>query len=703
MKVRDIISDLPYICSPDQTIDEVINAFFINKIEEAPVVNPDTSLAGFIGKKQLHKAIDEQMGFDTPIEKVMLRDVLSVSPDFDLDEISIVPARSLPVTEKGKLVGVISHEHLNQYIQAEHITSLPQMAAIIDAMPDGIMVLDANTKIVYFNQAAERLLEMPGEILLGKPYQDIFPHGRLHKALDGKRGISSRKISFRGKVHLSISTPIRKDDRVIGALEIMQDISHLEDISHELEYTKKLKAEMDDIIEASFDSIFVTDAKGYVLSINDAYTRITGIKAADIIGKNMYELVEQGLYDRSATIVVIETHKPVTFTQKIKTGKTLLVTGNPIFNEHGQLVRVLTNGRDITELNRLKQEVEQAYSLSKLYEEELKRAVESRELVINSEKTKELFDLIIRVSKVDSTVLVYGESGVGKELVMKELHKNSPRREKPFLSINCAAIPESLLESELFGYEGGAFSGARKEGKMGIFELANGGTLCLDEIGELPLNLQAKLLRVIQEEEITRIGGTSSMSIDVRIIAATNRDLWEMVTKRQFREDLYYRLNVVPIYVSPLRERKEEIPALVFHFLKMFNEKYGMNKVLDQRLVAMLMDYDWPGNVRELKNVIERAVVTSNDSVIRTIKLAGSINEGYHPGQPEKIEDAPGTSFKEKVSLFEKQLLQEYIDIYRSSRKVAHALGVSQTLVIRKAAKYGIPLPLGEKMNPAVR
>jgi len=194
--------------------------------------------------------------------------------------------------------------------------------------------------------------------------------------------------------------------------------------------------------------------------------------------------------------------------------------------------------------------------------------MESREMVINSEKTKELFDLIVRVSKVDSTVLVCGESGVGKELVMKELHKNSPRREKPFLSINCAAIPESLLESELFGYENGAFSGARKEGKMGIFELANGGTLCLDEIGELPLNLQAKLLRVIQEEEITRIGGTSSMAIDVRIIAATNRDLWEMVTKRQFREDLYYRLNVVPIYVSPLRERKEEIPALGFSLLK---------------------------------------------------------------------------------------------------------------------------------------
>jgi len=213
---------------------------------------------------------------------------------------------------------MVSHEDLAHYVQTDHITSLPQMAAIIDSMPDGIMVIDDHTKIVYFNQAAERLLEMPADILLGQPYQDIFPHGRLHRILDGTKGISSRKIRFRGKVHLSISSPIRKDNRIIGALEIMQDISHLEDISHELEYTKKLKAEMDDIIEASFDSIFVTDAKGYVLSINDAYTRITGIKAEDIMGKNMYELVEQGLYDRSATIMVIETHQPVTFNPKNK-------------------------------------------------------------------------------------------------------------------------------------------------------------------------------------------------------------------------------------------------------------------------------------------------------------------------------------------------------------------------------------------------
>jgi PAS domain S-box-containing protein/TyrR family helix-turn-helix protein len=462
-------------------------------------------------------------------------------------------------------------------------------------------------------------------------------------------------------------------------------------MSNELEHTKKVKAELDAIIEASFDSIFVTDAKANVVSINEAYTRITGIKAEEIIGKNMYDLVEQGLYDRSATIQVIENHTPITFVQTLKSGKTLLVTGNPVLNDEGELAWVITNGRDITELMRLKQEVELAQNLSKHYEEELKKVVQSGEMIVNSSKTKELLDLAIRLGKVDSTVLIYGESGVGKELIARELHKNSNRKDKPLININCAAIPETLLESELFGYESGAFSGAKKGGKMGIFELASGGTLFLDEIGEMPPTLQSKLLRAIQEKEILRIGATNPIKIDVRLITATNRDLWEMTRRGQFRQDLYYRLNVVPIHVPPLRERKEEIPALTFHFLHLFNEQYGMNKKIDERMIASLLDYDWPGNVRELRNAIERAIVTNPDEIIRSIKLGSNINDGemeFNMGN----EEVGGIDLREKVNAYEKDLLQRYVQIYKSSRKVAKALNVSQTTVVRKAAQYGISL-----------
>lgn len=692
LKIRDIMSSIAYAGSPRQTIREAAQAFITHTLGEIPVINADGSLSGIIGPTQLMRAIDRNLDFDNPIEKIMIRDVVVTTPDAEWDSIDPAWTHIIPVVEKGRIVGVVvppgdpGEQNLFQFI---HSAPIP---CLLNSTHDSLVIINLNKQIVLFNKGAERIFALGQEMVLGKDYLEVFPEGCLHEVLETQKSAVQHKRTYQGKTYVSLSSPIFSGGKLMGAIEALQDISHIENISHELEYTKKLKEEMDAIIEASFDSIFVTDATGQVLSLNEAYTRITGIQAEDIIGKNMYDLVEQGLYDRSATTMVIETHRPVTFTQKIKTGKTLLVTGNPIFDEEGKLVRVLTNGRDITELNRLKQEVEQAYSLSKHYEEELKRAtMASREMVIYSEKSKEVFDLIVRVAKVDSTVLVYGESGVGKELIMRELHNNSPRKNKPFLSINCAAIPESLLESELFGYNSGAFSGARKEGKMGIFELANGGTLCLDEIGELPLNLQAKLLRVIQEKEISRIGGTASIHVDVRIITATNRDLWDMVTKRQFREDLYYRLHVVPISVPPLRERKEEIPALVFHFLKTFNEKYGMNKVLDEKLMAAFMDYHWPGNVRELRNVIERAVVTSSEAVITAIKLEGHNEEvsGEYLGTKDHL---PNIELREKVALYEKKLIQQYVDIYKTSRKAAEALGVSQTTIVRKAGQYGIDL-----------
>jgi len=566
---------------------------------------------------------------------------------------------------------------------------LLNMHKLADEICIGIIAIDTDRKVLIYNQTAEKILGIPKTRVLNRDYLKVFPNGSLHWALTSKQGNSNVKFVNQNKTYLSMNRPIIAGNKILGAVASIQDISELEHVSLELEYTKKLKAEMDAIIEASFDSIFVTDAKGNVLSVNEAYTRITGIKAQDLIGKNMYDLVEQGLYDRSATIMVIETKKPVTFVQNIKNGTTLLVTGNPIFDQNGELVRVLTNGRDITELNRLKQEVEQAHNLSKHYEEELKRMRRnSCRMVVYSEKSREILDLAKRIGKVDSTVMIYGESGVGKELIAQELHKSSSRSHKPLICINCAAIPEELLESELFGYERGAFTGCKKEGKMGIFELANGGIIFLDEIGELPINLQSKLLRVIQERELLRIGGSKPISIDVRIIAATNRNLPEMIRKGLFREDLYYRLNVVPIHVPPLRERKEEIPLLAYYFLQVFNEKYNMQKTLDERVINVLLEYDWPGNIRELRNVIERAVVTSADTIISSISLKGSVNQN---NTPDNRYD-PVLDLKKKVQEYEKRLIQQYAGIYTSSRKLAKALGVSQTTIVRKAAHYGINL-----------
>lgn len=692
MQAQDIMISMPTVCSFQQNLAEAAGLFLEHGVDGLPIVNDQEEFVGYIGKKQLYKAINRGMDFNTPVQELMISNILVITPDTDLKDLYPLSNTMVPVVKKGKLLGLVTRQAVASFSNFSKDNITMQIEALLDATYEGIIGIDKDGTIFAYNKAAEEIIGIDRSSVLNRAYLEVFPQGNLHRTLENKKSVSNEKFVHQDKVYLSVNSPITIGKKVIGALAVLQDISKLENLTNELEYTKKLKAELDAIIEASFDSIFVTDAKANVLSINEAYTRITGIKAEEIIGKNMYDMVDQGLYDRSATIGVIESHLPVTFTQKIKSGKTLLVTGNPVFNEQGELTSVLTNGRDITELMRLKQEMAQAKSLSRHYEEELKKvAMQSGEMVINSDKTRELIELTMRIGKVDSTVLIYGESGVGKELIARELHKNSNRKDKPLITINCAAIPDSLLESELFGYESGAFSGAKKGGKMGLFEIANGGTLFLDEIGEMPIALQSKLLRAIQEKEILRVGGTNPTHIDIRLITATNRDLWEMARKGQFRQDLYYRLNVIPIYVPPLRERKEEIPALAYHFIRIFNEQYKMNKSVDEKLIASLLDYDWPGNIRELRNAIERAVVTNPDTVIKSIQLSGNINEGEKEFNIES-DETPGIDLKEKINAYEKDLLQHYIQIYKSSRKVAQALKVSQTTVVRKAAQYGIRL-----------
>lgn len=691
MLAKDIMIPTSLVCNQKLTLAEVTGILLENHLDGVAVVDDHGSFVGYIGRRQLYKAVHRYQDPLTLVEKVMMTNVMTVSPNTDLAVLYPLHNTVMPVIENHKILGVITRELVAAYSNLEAHNISPPMAAAFDAAYAGIIIINNDQQVLALNQAAEAILEIKRENALNRRYKEVFPRGNLNRVIESKQGAAHEKFVHHDRTYLSINNPIELAGNLIGAIAVINDISTLEIVTDELEYTKKLKSELDAIIEASFDSIFITDAKANVVSINDAYTRITGITAEEIIGKNMYDLVEQGLYDRSATIHVVENRTPITFAQNIKSGKTILVTGNPVFNEQKELAWVITNGRDITELMRLKQEVELAQNLSRHYEEELKKAVKSGEMIVNSTKTKELLELAMRIGKVDSTVLIYGESGVGKELIARELHKNSNRKDKPLININCAAIPETLLESELFGYESGAFSGARKGGKMGIFELANGGTLFLDEIGEMPIALQSKLLRAIQEKEILRIGAVTPIKIDVRLIAATNRDLWEMTRRGQFREDLYYRLNVVPIRVPPLRERKEEIPALAFHFVNLFNQQYGMNKKIDERMIASLLEYGWPGNVRELRNAIERAIVTNPEEVIKSIHLGGNSSSVEMELNTDNGENGE-IDLKERLNAYERDLLQNYIQKYKSSRKVAKALNISQTSVVRKAAQYGIPL-----------
>lgn len=461
-------------------------------------------------------------------------------------------------------------------------------------------------------------------------------------------------------------------------------------------FTELSHADMTAVIQQSYDGILVTDNNAMVVMVNDAYFRITGLNKADVVGKNFREIAKTlPEKKRFACMDVLETKKPVTYTHPdLVENRIVMVTSSPIFDELGNIRLVITNCRDMTEMVQLREKLEKAQEMEELYYKHLDdlNQADTGPVAVNT-IMKELFDSAQKVSSVDVTVLITGESGVGKEVVARYIHDNSPRKDAPFVAVNCGAIPEQLLESEFFGYVGGAFTGASKAGKKGLFETANGGTLLLDEIGDLPFNLQVKLLRALDNREITRVGSNTSTPINVRILAATNQDLADMVHTHKFREDLYYRLNVVNLHIPPLRERPEDIRPLCMHFLMECNQRFGQNKRLNADVLRHLEKYEWPGNIRQLKHAIERMVVLSKGDYLDIATLpCAAIHEQLTDNNCEAVTVNRFIPIPEAIEQVEKQILSHAMKDHASSRQIARDTGIDQTTVLRKIKKYGLNL-----------
>jgi PAS domain S-box-containing protein len=566
-----------------------------------------------------------------------------------------------------------------------------EMYVFMDTVYNPVLAIDMTGAIVFCNKAMEAVTGFSRRSIEGQHISDVVQFSELDKILKTGKIESARKVIINEKVFISNRSPVKIGGEIVGAIAVLQDISDLELISSELENTKMLTEELQAIIESSFDGIYVTDGSARTIRVNNAYERLTGLKREEVIGKTMNDLINKGYYNDSVTLRVLETGKPETLIQKIKTGKTVMVTGTPILNKKGDIRLVVTNVRDVTELHSLQTELEKMEDLQTRYITEiteLKGQIEGNEnYILRSKKMKEVYELALRLARVDSTVVIQGESGAGKEVIANVIHANSRRKDKPFLKISCAAIPDNLLESELFGYSPGAFTGANKNGKPGLFEMADKGTVLLDEIGELPLGLQAKLLRVVQEKECMRVGSSISTPVDVRIIAATNRNLKDMVKNREFRKDLFFRLNVVPVFVPPLRERKECLVFFVKYFLERYNKKYDFSKRVDPSLIDIFYDYDWPGNVRELENIIERMVVVSTGDILdETCLPSGFMADKKN----SNTTDFGNKSFKELIEEYEKEIIEVSIQKEKSTRKAAAALGINQSTVVRKMKKYDI-------------
>lgn len=456
------------------------------------------------------------------------------------------------------------------------------------------------------------------------------------------------------------------------------------------------RAILDTIVETAQDHFFIVDAGGRILDVSPGSAAVYGLSREELCASTVQQLVERGVLRPSVTLEVLRTGRPAQLMQQTETGRRVVANAHPVYVD-GELVRVVSRSMDLTDLQLLQDE----YSLlQQRFSDHLKRGagaslddeLDLDTLEVRSAVMREVALLLKRVAPTDATVLMLGESGVGKTAFARQLHRWSQRGEGPFIDVNCAAIPEALFESEMFGYQPGAFSGASRQGKVGMLEMAHGGTLFLDEIGELPLAMQTKLLKVIQDGRLTRLGDVQSRRVDFRLVVATNQDLEARVASGSFRLDLYYRLNVIPVTLPPLRERREDIPALVERCLSHLNRRYARTKVLHPAAWSTLMDNDWMGNVRELENWLERAWLAAPGDVVG----APGGGEPETPATlPERHHDdamplGEGETLRQAMDAHERRILAAQCAPGESTYAIARRLGISQPSVVRKLRKHGL-------------
>jgi PAS domain S-box-containing protein len=453
------------------------------------------------------------------------------------------------------------------------------------------------------------------------------------------------------------------------------------------------------LIGSSFDGVTITNSKGQTIWYNQSFLQMSGLLPSQLDNHTATELIKNGWMEDSASIEAISRGVTTTKSVKYTTGVEALVSATPIFDDDGNLIYTFQNIRDITELNKLKNQLDETYALSESYRQTLQEVQQTKgtgnQVVYQSALMENIVILAHKFSKVNTSILILGESGVGKDVLANYIHSIDTRTNKgPFVKINCGAIPEQLLESELFGYEAGAFSGANRSGKAGLFEVANGGTIFLDEIGEMPLSLQVKLLGVLQDMKIQRVGGTKEIPIDVRVIAATNADLEKMIKEKQFRQDLYFRLNVLSISIPPLRVRPDDIIVLIEHFQKMFNEKHRINKSFSPNTIQLFLSYDWPGNIRELKNLVERLMIISDGNLVNETFIPANIHTKISNSEDKLIEDqideTPDLQLKDLMDEYEKKVLSFYLSKYKPMKRCADVLGIDLTTLARKKKKLGL-------------
>ena len=579
----------------------------------------------------------------------------------------------------------------------------PNYEQLLQFSNHGIIATDKEGRIQFANNRAREILKFIKTKMIGVHISKLLPKtGELvaQCLATGKPQLEGQILGKRVNLIVNIN-PLKQGKTVTGSVCNFLRLDEFESSAWKLESFNFLDRQFKTVFESSSDGIWICDKEGRVVLINRASEKLGGIKREDIIGKKVSDLIKKKrLYSNYVTDEVIETKHTVSQLQHVKnTKKTVLCTGIPVFDRNGQVSMVVINERDITQLEALKIKLDETRKEKDRYKNELVELsmleLRKQKIVAESEQMHGILKTSLKLAHMEVTdILLLGESGTGKGLLAKFIHNNSKRKKKPFIQINCAALPENLLEAELFGYDKGAFTGAREQGKPGLFELAHEGTLFLDEIGELPFSVQAKLLKYLDDHKVQRLGGIKTKSIDCIIIAATNQDIEGFVKQKKFRKDLFYRLNILTLKIPPLRERPEDIFELANSFLRQFNRQYKQKKKLNPLALSLLQSYSFPGNVRELKNIIKRAVVMSEGDVIDTILLSSIGREVLEDRWEVRGSDKKINNLVDMLSALEKEMLKNAMRHCKSTREMARFLNISQPTVVRKLKKHSLSPPM---------
>ncbi|MCJ2165054.1 MULTISPECIES: sigma 54-interacting transcriptional regulator [unclassified Pseudodesulfovibrio] len=551
--------------------------------------------------------------------------------------------------------------------------------SILNHLDVPVIVVDTSRLVVYATPSAEKTFDYEPGKMHGTDLIRVVPGMDIERT-----GEMQFEHATAGAFRVSV-TPIRVDGTTVGNILSI----HTETGTTPVEQTdayKKLTEYMEAVFHASSDGIWLTDGKGVVLNVNNASESLNSISAVDVVGKHVKDLVRDGIIDRSATLEVLKKKRRVSILQHVtKTGRQLIVTGTPTFDEKGRIRLIVLNERDITDLNEMRTTLAQTRKAKEKAEAELTgmslMELKKGYVVAESPAMRKAMATAQKLAQFEtSEILLMGDSGTGKGLLAKFIHDSSPRRGKPFIQVNCATLPETLFEAELFGYEKGAFTGASEQGKSGLFELAAGGTFFLDEVGEIPLEMQAKLLNCLDDHEYYPLGASKPRRMDCIIVAATNRDLAAQVKKQAFRRDLLYRLNTFTVYIPPLKKRPEDVFELVNHYLKQFNAAFRTSKRIGPIGMRLLQKYPFPGNVRELIGIIKKAVVICEEEVLdQYLEDLFDFNDNTDSGT--------GT-LAEEISKIERKMLIQAMDECKSTREMAEYLGTSQPTVVRKMQRH---------------